>query len=394
MDDHTPSTAPWRAIFSLALSVMVAFGVILYGFSIFVTDGAAGAEFSKTVLSAAYGGSVVAGGLLAIPIGRRADRRGVRGILALGGLLTAVGMSAFAAATTPWQVLAAWWFFLGPAGAMIFYEVAFVAIDRWCSPAQRPRALGTLTLIGGLAGIIFIPLTQWLVDQVGWRTTALSMGIVVLATTALTAGVALNGIDRVKAPPERSTSSRLARQLLKDRRFLAHTTAMVLTFFAAQGIIAHRVAVFNEAGFDVATVALAAAGASALSLPGRWIAPLLATRFRATDIQAIATLVLAAGTILMLDGSNSWQLAGHFALFGIAFGAVLPLRAMTMATWFSGSRYGATMGTQWTVVTILGALGPVAVGLLRDATLNYRAGVGLLVASLLGATMLLAVGDR
>ena len=46
---------------------MMAFGVILYGFSIFLTETAAGAGFSKTTLSVAYGGSVVVGGLLAVP---------------------------------------------------------------------------------------------------------------------------------------------------------------------------------------------------------------------------------------------------------------------------------------------------------------------------------------
>jgi MFS family permease len=143
-------------VLSLAASVMVAFGVILYGFSIFVTDAAAGSEFSKTVLSLGYGGSVVAGGLLAIPIGRRADRAGVRGITALGGVLGGCGMAIFALAAEPWQVLISWWFFLGPAGAMLFYEVTFIAVDQWFAPEQRGRALGVVTLIGGLAGIGFI----------------------------------------------------------------------------------------------------------------------------------------------------------------------------------------------------------------------------------------------
>ncbi|MEA2002384.1 MAG: MFS transporter [Actinomycetota bacterium] len=395
MADRAAETTPWRAIVSLAMTVMVGFGVILYGFSIYVTDGAAGADFSKTLLSAAYGGSVVAGGLLAIPIGRRADRVGVRGILALGGLLAAIGMTIFGAATAPWQVLVAWWIFIGPAGAMIYYEVAFVAVDRWCSPRQRPRALGALTLIGGLAGIIFIPLTQWLVAFVGWRTTAFTMGALVMGTALATTGIALREVDRVAGRgrdkvPQRS----LTRQLLKDRRFVTHTSAMILTFFAAQGIIAHRVALFNEAGFSVNTVALWAAAASALSLPGRWVAPLLATRFRAADVQAAATVLLAVGTILMLDGTASWQMIGHFAVFGVAFGAVLPLRAMTMATWFSGPRYGATMGTQWTVTTIVGAFGPVAVALLRDVTVDYQLAVTALVAALSFGALLLFISTR
>jgi cyanate permease len=180
----------------------------------------------------------------------------------------------------------------------------------------------------------------------------------------------------------------------RDRRFLIHTTAMALTFFAAQGTIAHRIALFDEAGFDLGTVALWGAVASALSLPGRWVAPILAIRFKAANVQAVATVVLAAGTALMLDGRAAWQMIGHFALFGLVFGAVLPLRAMTMATWFSGPRYGVTMGSQWMVTTILGATGPAALGLLRDNSGDYRSAVLLLLSAFVVGAGLLAAAAR
>lgn len=64
--------------------LMVGYGVILYGFSVYATDQAAGADFSTTTLSLGYGGSVFVGGLLAIPIGHLADKRGVRSSLGLG----------------------------------------------------------------------------------------------------------------------------------------------------------------------------------------------------------------------------------------------------------------------------------------------------------------------
>ena len=359
---------------------MVAFGVILYGFSIFVTDAAAGGDFSKTVLSAGYGGSVVAGGLLAIPVGRRADKAGVRGITALGGVLGGCGMAIFDLAAEPWHVLVAWWVFLGPAGAMMFYEVAFIAVDQWFGVEQRGRALGLVTVIGGLAGIIFIPATERLVAAFGWRNASWILGGLVMSTALATAAVALRS-ELVPQPSPDSSSSRggLMRALMRDRRFLLHTAAMVIIFFAIQAIFAHRVAVFEEGGFAVSTVAWWAAAASALSLPGRWIAPVLAGRFGGVNVQIATTMVLVLGAVAMVEGSAGWQLVGHFVLFGIAFGAFLPLRALTMAEWFSGDRYGATMGSQWTVVTLVGAAGPAVVGAMRDANGDYAAAVSVIV---------------
>ena len=362
----------WGSILPLSITVMAAFGILLYGFSVFLTNDAAGSEFSTTALSLAYGGAVLAGGLLAMPVGRYADRHGIRLIVGLGAVFGFLGLAAFSAAEESWQVVAAWWLLIGPAGAMTFYEPAFVAVDQWCTPQQRPRALAVLTVIGGLAGVVFIPGTERLVALVGWREATLILGLVLLVTGGATSLFAIpRGITARNLAGVSSSRHGSFRDLLRDRRFRLYTLAMMLSFFAAQGILSHRVARFGEAGFTVATVALWAAAASALSLPGRWLAPLVATRLRATTVQAAATAMVAVATLLMVSGRSSWQMIGHFVLFGLGFGALLPLRAMVMADWYSGSGYGRIMGTQWTVVGVAGAAGPVVVGVLRDQTSGY-----------------------
>ena len=250
-------------------------------------------------------------------------------------------------------------------------------------------------MIGGLAGIIFIPATEWLVSEFGWRTASWVLGALMMSTALATATFALGTVARPHGLQVTPTRDRgLFRKLLRDRRFVLHTAAMVLIFFAVQGIFAHRVAVFEEVGFDVTVVAWWAAAASALSLPGRWIAPVLAGRFGSVPVQVVATIVLVVGTAAMVDGSTPWQLASHFVLFGVAFGAFLPLRALTMAEWFSGGRYGATMGSQWTVVTLIGATGPAVVGAMRDAADDYSAAIILILMALASGTALLAAVTR
>ncbi len=380
----------WGSIVPLSLTVMAAFGILFYGFSVYLTDEAAGSEFSTTALSLAYSGAVLSGGLLAMPVGRYADRHGVRLILGLGSVLGLLGLAAFSAAQESWQVVAAWWLLIGPAGAMTFYEPAFVAIAQWCTPQQRPRALATLTVIGGLAGVIFIPGTERLVSAIGWRDAALVFGLMLFgiggstALFAIPTGVSDSGSGRV------SLSRRgWFRDLIRDRRFRLYTMAMMLSFFAAQGILSHRVARFGEVGFAVAAVALWAAAASALSLPGRWVAPLVAARWRPTTVQAVTTAIIAVATLLMVDGGSSWQMIGHFLLFGLGFGALLPLRAMAMADWYSGPDYGRIMGVQWTAVGIAGAAGPVMVGVLRDKTGGYGLATALLAGVYLTVVVLI-----
>lgn len=382
-----------RWVLPLATTLMVGYGVILYGFSVYATDQAAGADFSTTTLSLGYGGSVFVGGLLAIPIGHLADRRGVRVIFGTGALLGGLGLALFAVSNEPWQVVAAWWLLLGPAQAMIYYEPAFVAIDQWSSPGDRARTLATITLIGGLAGIIFIPLIAWLVTIMSWRSAVLLLGLMLFVVGEIAVLATFPREHPGRTTTEASESVTLP-SLLRDRRFVLYTVAMMLILLAVQGVIAHRVARFEETGFPVTTVALWAAVASAMSLPGRWIAPRLAERFGTTRVQAVVAVSMAASVLLMVDGTSRSQMTSHFFLFGLAFGALVPLRAMVMGDWFSGPGYGRIMGTQWTAVVLVAAAGPFLVGTVRDTTGNYSVAFYVLAAVLLVAAIVIAVSGR
>jgi MFS family permease len=384
-----------RWVVPLSGTVMVGFGVILYGFSVYATDQAAGAEFSKTALSLAYGGSVFVGGLLALPVGRFADRHGVRSIVGMGALLGCLGLVAFSISTEPWHVVAAWWLFLGPAQAMIYYEPAYVAIDQWSSPADRARTLATITLIGGVAGVVFIPLTAQLVSLYGWRPAVFLLGLLLLVVGGASALFALP-IWHSETPTTRGMSGSLEPNsgFVRDRRFVLYSVALMLVLLATQGVIVHRVARFEEVGYSLTTVALWAAVASAMSLPGRWIAPRLADRFGATRVQAIIALIVAFSVVLMVEDTPSWRMIGHFFLFGLAFGALLPLRAMVMGSWYSGPTYGRIMGTQWTAVVLVSATGPLLVGVLRDTTGGYQVSFVLLAMSYLAAAVLIVASGR
>src|SRR4051794_3059385 len=84
IDTSVRARAPLIA--ALCFVVSVAYGALFYGFSVLVTEPAAGGEFSRGLLSAAYGGAVLTGGLAAIPVGRLADRYGVRVLIAVGAI--------------------------------------------------------------------------------------------------------------------------------------------------------------------------------------------------------------------------------------------------------------------------------------------------------------------
>jgi MFS family permease len=351
----------------LASTVAVSFGSLFYAYSVLITDEAAGGRFSTSVLSTAYAGFVLFGGVLAFVVGRTADRHGVRPLVAVGSLLGGTGLVVVSVAAEAWQIVAASWLLMGPAGAMTFYEPAFVAVDQWFEPKTRGPAISLLTVVGGLAGPIFLPLTGALVESIGWRPTARVLALVLVLTGLVASFLLPAHVGEASGGRKRPT----LRSLVGERHFVLFTIAIVLSFGALQAVFFHRIAVFEDAGFSVGLVAAWGGIASLLSFPGRFGAPLLRGRLGGLHLFAALALVLGGAVLIMVAAAETWQMIAHFVVFGLAFGGLLPLRAVVMGRWYSGSGFGSIMGAQWSLAAVAGAGGPWLVGLSRDAFGSY-----------------------
>ncbi len=379
-------------ILALSILVLVAFGTLFYAYSIFITEEGAGAEYSISLLSLAWTGAVLVGGASAFLVGRYADRYGVRGIMGLGSVIGAAGLALLASSQAGWQVVLVSWLLIGPAGAMTFYEPAFVAVDQWFGLAGSTRSLAMLTVIGGLAGPIFIPLTGVLTVNLGWRWAAGILAGILLAV-GLIATVFVFPAHLGERHEHHEMEPFALRPLLRERRFALFTIATLLVFMAVQAVIFHRIAVFEEADFSVTVVAGWAAIAGLLSLPGRWTAPYLSNRIRPVLVSAAMSLIMGLATAIAVIAAVPWHLVAHFTLFGLAFGAAVPMRAVVMGRWYSGPRYGRIMGTQWTIVATAAAVGPLLVGLLRDGVGSYALPIGI-TAGLFVASAALTVASE
>jgi MFS family permease len=364
------SPYPRSAVAALATFVFVAFGVQLYSMSVLLTERAAGGVFSISLLSGAFGGSVVIAGLLAPRIGRWADDHSVRELMIVGSLLGALAMAIFATTNSSAVVLAAFWLLLGPAQAMTLYEPALVAVGLWVGGYHRNKAIALLLLIGGFAGPVFLPISGYSVESFGWRPTAVWLGVLLLATGLV--------VSLFMLPKEKPITHRTAplpkvkwSRFLHDRRLTFVTISVVLLFASMNSMLFHRVAVFEEQGFDVAFVALLAGISGLFTFPGRFLAPRLSAYLKPTTLFNLSSIGLVGSMVLAIVGTPAWVMVGHFVFFGIFFGFTLPLRAVIMNDWYAGHDYGSVMGKQWAIAAIAGGLAPWMVGAARDATGSY-----------------------
>lgn len=412
VDRRRAEVAPLRLVVPLAAAVGVAFGAVLYGFSVLLTAGAAGGAFSTSVLSSAFGGSVLISGVAAIPVGRWVDRRGVRPVLRTGGALIGVGFVGFAVAVEPWQVLAVWWLLIGPGCAMALFDPAFVALQRWFGPMARNRAAGTLTLGTGLAGPIFVPATTAAVGLAGWRATAAGLGLLVALVSsiavvrlrdappsdagaiALAASAAVQVTAAGPSDPPTVPASSGSQHRATSVAFVLVSVSVALLFGVLEAVQVHRIARFEAAGFSASILATWAAVSSLSSLPGRYLVPRLADRADPARVVGWSILALVPAVALAIRGTSHLEMVGHFLLFGLLFGATIPMRAVLMGDRFAGPSFGVLMGIQAAAIAFGRAIGPAAVGWSVDATSAYGPAIVGLVVALGVSYLLLATGIR
>jgi len=204
----TATGMPWRAVMALAVSQLVAWGILYYAFA--VIQAPMGRELGWTLpqRNGAFSLALCISGLSAYHVGRHIDRQGGRRVMFAGALIAALALCGWS------QVVALWQFYLvmiviGIAAAMTLYEAAFAVVAR-LAPHDYRRGITTITVLGGLASTCFIPLTYHLVEQVGWRSALLVYaGIIILVCAAIPLLVLSPALRETSIRPETTNNARV-----------------------------------------------------------------------------------------------------------------------------------------------------------------------------------------
>jgi len=256
-----------------------------------------------------------------------------------------------------------------------------------------------LTVLGGLSSTIFIPLTQSLVENTGWRDAMLILAAVLLAVVGALALVFLKDRPREEARQEdldlKGTYGALATGLRHtNRAFWLVSVSYFLGFVAVFAVLFHQVAYLQELGLPAGTAALAAGLVGLVGLPGRLFFPMLGDRVRPSFLIAAIFLMVALSILFLPGAEERWQLYLYVGLFGLSFGAVLPMRAVIMGHHFGGPLYGRLMGLQFALLGLATAGGPFAAGVLRDASGSYALLAPAVIVMLLLAIPAILVAER
>ena len=401
----------WVLVWTLGITTVVSYGTTQYLFGVLVVPIQHDLSWSRGALSGAYSLGFLVSGLLGVPIGRFVDRRGARLPMTAGSVIGAGSLALLSRVTAEWQFYVLWAGALSVSMALTFYPVTFVVVTNWFS-RKRGSAMALLTLIGGFASVIFIPLAGVLIARYGWRSALLVMAacqlLVCVPAHALLVrrhpedhGLLPDGAglipDSAGLAPEAGEPAPAAAQLaghafrdaFRAAAFWTLSCSTGLAMMAHAVVLAHQVPYMIGRGYDPVFAAAVAGLLGVASLPARLALNLLSERFGPKAMLVLSTLLQALGVLLLLNASGQLLLWLYVVVYGFAFGAVSPLRASVMAEQFGRRAYGTITAAVGVPVSILGAVGPLAAGALFDRLGNYQLALGLTVAAFLVSALAL-----
>ena len=142
--------------------------------------------WNRAVISGAVSVNLVLFGLTGPFAAALMDRFGLR-IVTVGALLTvATGALLTTVMTSPWQLYLLWGVVVGLGTGCMASVLAATVAGRWFVE-RRGLVLGALTAAGATGQLIFLPGLGWLAQNVGWRFSAISVGLAALAVAPLVA---------------------------------------------------------------------------------------------------------------------------------------------------------------------------------------------------------------
>ena len=362
----------WALVGALGLTEMISWGVLYYGYAIFMRPMQLELHLSRTQVSGAFSLGLAVSGVAAVPVGRWLDRHGSRGLMTVGSVASAALCLAWSRVTSI-AALYIVWIGLGASMAAVIYEPAFAAVAGWFRQDRR-TAFADLTVLAGMAGVVFIPLSAWLTVTHGWRH-AVAFDALMLATT-----IPIHA-SMLPPPPDGDASALLPtmekapaeRSLLRDRTLQTLALSFTLSYTATVAIGTHLIALLTERGHDARSSALAMASVELIALPARVLFARLAARASLEKLTGLMMALQAAGICALAVSHFRAAVWIYVALFGIGFGTMTPARAMLLADLFPLHRYGRVSGYLAVFLAGSRAVGPVTAGALRDLTGSYTA---------------------
>jgi MFS family permease len=347
-------------VWTMAVAQVISWGTLFYAFSLFVVPMQASLGWSRPLLNGALSLGLLSTGVAAFPVGAWIDRHGGRGVMTLGSLAGGLLLLAWASVETPW-VFYLLWMLMGISMAGVLYEPAFAVITAVFGSEAR-RGITALTLVGGFASTVFMPLTQLLIGAIGWRSTLLVLGGLNLTVCLPLHALFVPGHPASRppeTPQEDATTAHAMRTVLRGRVFVGLALWFTAYSAAQSALIFQLVPLLTTWGVATATMLTSVAIIGPMQVAGRVVLMCFSTRLETREIGLAVTVLLPAALLILLCLPHTLLWLGLVAtLYGAGNGIMTIVRGIAVSDLIGRTHYGAINGALTVPTTVAKALAP------------------------------------
>ena len=178
-----------------------------------------------------------------------ADKFGTWRVLAFGALLYSLGLVVMAVAPTPLWLHIGGGVLIGLGVAACSFGVVLASIARLVSPEKRSLAFGLGTAAGSAGMFVFAPISQGLIDKLGWSDSLIAIAAVMLIIPLLAIPLRGNAsTSRIAAAEFEQTTGEALREAFVSKGYLLLASGFFVCGFQVAFIGAHFPAYISDLG--------------------------------------------------------------------------------------------------------------------------------------------------
>ena len=261
------STAVRAADWRTPTVVLVCGGLVLtlgmgirHGFGLFLQPMTGDLHWSRETFALALAVQNLVWGATQPFAGMLADKYGSGRVVLGGALLYVLGLVLMAHPGAPWQFVMSAGVLIGIGLSGVTFSVISGVLGRAFPPEKRSMALGISAAAGSFGQFALLPLTQWLLSNVGWQTALIALSAVGLLMAPLAAAMVERG-ER-QAHTFKQSAGEAMTEALGHRGYMLLTIGFFVCGFQVVFVGVHLPAYLADHGMPphVAVMALALIG--------------------------------------------------------------------------------------------------------------------------------------
>src|SRR6476646_9912032 len=259
----TSRNTSWRTrnVVLICGSVILMLGMgIRHGFGLFLQPITADMHWSRATFALAFAVQNLVWGATQPFAGMLADKYGSGRVVVGGALLYVLGLAWMAHPTSSLAFVMSAGVLIGIGLSGVTFSVIAGVLGRAFPPEKRSMVLGISAAAGSFGQFALLPLTQWLLSNIGWSGALMALSAVGIAMAPLAVGLVEPRLSQ--AHVFRQSIAEAMREAFRHRGYLLLTTGFFVCGFQVVFVGVHLPAYLADHRFapHVAVTALALIG--------------------------------------------------------------------------------------------------------------------------------------